>query len=103
MNDCEVEISTERSDVVPEGVDPAESPFELQAIAGLPFGKNSAEARAIRELLAQPNGEGTAASPWRVQAVAGLPFGKDSDEARAIERVLEQAEEDRRTTSSQED
>lgn len=43
------------------------------------------------------------ASPWPVPPVEGLPFGKDSDEARAIERVLEQAEEDRRTTSSQED
>ena len=43
------------------------------------------------------------ASPWPVPPVEGLPFGKDSDEARAIERVLEQAEEDRRTTSSHED
>ena len=43
------------------------------------------------------------ASPWPVPPVEGLPFGKDSDEARAIERVLAQAEEDRRTTSSQED
>ena len=103
MNDCDVEISTERPEVVPEGVDPDESPFELQAVAGLPFGKNSAEARAIRRILDQADGEGAAASPWRVQAVAGLPFGKDSDEARAIERVIEQAEEDRRTTPSQED
>lgn len=103
MNECGVEISTERSEVVPEGVDPDESPFELQAIAGLPFGKNSAEATAIRRILDQADGEGAAASPWPAPAVEGLPFGKDSDEARAIERVLEQAEEDRRTTSSQED
>jgi len=66
VNDCEVEISTERSKVVPEGVDPDESPFELQEIAGLPFGKNSAEARAIRRILDQADGEGAAASPWPV-------------------------------------
>jgi len=96
-------MATEESKIVPDGIDLNESPFELQAIAGLPFGKNSAEARAIRELLEQPNGEGAAASPWPVPPVEGVPFGKDSDEARAIERVIEQAESDQRTKTSQQD
>jgi len=89
-------MATEESTIIPDGIDLNESPFELQAIAGLPFGKNSAEARAIRELLEHPSGEGAAASPWPLPPVEGLPFAKDSDEARAIERGIDQAENEQR-------
>jgi len=95
-------MATEESTIVPDGIDLNASPFELQAIAGLPFGKNSAEARAIRELLEQPSGESPAASPWPLPPVEGLPFAKDSDEARAAERGLDQAENEQRK-SPQED
>lgn len=89
------------SHVVPDGIDPNESPFELQAIEGLPFGKESEEARAIRRVLDEADGEGTASSPWPVPPVEGLPFGRNSDEARAIERVIEQAEKEHTTRSQQ--
>jgi hypothetical protein len=39
--------------VPPEGVDLDESPFEVQAIEGLPFAKDSEEAEAIREVIEQ--------------------------------------------------
>jgi hypothetical protein len=35
----------------PSEPDPNESPFELPGVAGIPYGKKSAEARAIREAL----------------------------------------------------
>lgn len=37
----------------PEGVEPDESPFALQAIEGLPFDDDSEEARAIRDVIEQ--------------------------------------------------
>ena len=54
-------MATEKTDVVPEGIDPNESPFELQAIEGLPFEKDSEEARAIREVIEQADREHAAA------------------------------------------
>ena len=80
-------MTTERSEVIPEGIDPNASPFELHAIAGLPSDKDREEAKAIREVLAGVDGEGAEASPWPVPPVEGLPFRKDSHEAHAIERV----------------
>ncbi len=41
----------------PERVDPDESPFEIQAIEGLPFDDDSEEAQAIREVIAQADSE----------------------------------------------
>jgi hypothetical protein len=39
------------------GPDPDESPFELQAVSGLPFDKDSEEARAIREVIEEADRE----------------------------------------------
>ena len=33
------------------GIDPESSPFETPGVAGIPFGKDSEEARAIRRIL----------------------------------------------------
>jgi hypothetical protein len=40
-----------------DGVDPEESPFEIQAIEGLPFDDDSEEAQAIREVIDQADRE----------------------------------------------
>lgn len=37
--------------------DPSESPFELPPIEGLPFGRDSEEARAIRRVIEQSDRE----------------------------------------------
>ena len=55
-------MATEKSTFVPDGVDPNESPFELQAIEGLPFAKDSEEARAIREVIEEADRERAASS-----------------------------------------
>ena len=92
-------MANERSEI-PEGIDPDESPFELQAIEGLPFAKDGVEAKAIREVLSGVDGEGAGASPWALPPIDGLPFGKNSDDTRAAERVIEQAEKEQDTTAS---
>lgn len=57
------EMATEKSKVVPEGIDPDASPFAIQAmIEGFPFGKDSDEAKAIREVIEQADRERAAAS-----------------------------------------
>ncbi len=56
-------MATEKSQVVPEGIDPDESPFALQsATEGFPFDKDSQEAKAIREVIEQADRERAAAS-----------------------------------------
>jgi len=52
-------------EIVPEGTDPDESPFALQAIEGLPFDEDSEEARAIREVIEQAELERSDASRIR--------------------------------------
>jgi hypothetical protein len=42
---------------VSDDVDPNESPFPVPAIEGLPFARDSAEARAIRLILDEPERE----------------------------------------------
>ena len=42
-----------RTETEPAGIDLDESPFGPVPIAGLPFGKNSEEARAIERILAK--------------------------------------------------
>jgi hypothetical protein len=89
--------------------DPDESPFELGAVAGLPFGKDSEEARAIRAVIEQDDRARAARSrsrepdpdesPFELGAVAGLPFGKDSEEARAIRAVIEEGDRERAARS----
>jgi hypothetical protein len=49
-------------EAVPAGIDPDDSPFELQAIEGLPFDEDSDEAKAIREVIEQAELERAAAS-----------------------------------------
>ena len=49
----------------PEGVDPDESPFEVQAIEGLPFDDDSEEARAIHKVIEQADRERAAAADAR--------------------------------------
>ena len=56
---------TEKSRVVPDGIDPNESPFELQAIEGLPFDDDSEEANAIREVIEEADRERADASSAR--------------------------------------
>lgn len=47
-------MATEKSDVVPQGISPDESPFALPpAYEGFPFDKDGEEARAIREVIEQ--------------------------------------------------
>jgi hypothetical protein len=46
---------TERGD--PFEPDPNESPFELRAVAGLPFGKDSEEARAVQAAIEEADRE----------------------------------------------
>jgi hypothetical protein len=85
--------------------DPDESPFELGAVAGLPFGKDSEEARAIRAVIEANDRERAARagqsepdpddSPFELGAVAGLPFGKDSEEAHAIQAIIEESDRER--------
>lgn len=74
MRPREEQMATEKSDVVPEGIDPNESPYELQAVAGLPFGKDSVEAKAIRKVLEEADRERALASR-----------GEDDDEEEAEE------------------
>jgi hypothetical protein len=86
-----------------------ESPFELGAVAGLPFDKDSEEARAIRAVIEKGDRERAARSgrrepdldesPFEVGAVAGLPFDKDSEEARAIRAVIEKGDRERAARS----
>ena len=45
--------------------DPNSSPFELPPIAGIPFKKNSEEARAIREVIEEMRRERAAADADR--------------------------------------
>ena len=47
----------EKSVALPEGVNADDSPFALQEIAGLPFAKDSEEAKAIRDVIEQANRE----------------------------------------------
>jgi hypothetical protein len=61
VSDHEAVMATESSDVIPEGIDPNESPFELQAIEGLPFDRDSEEAKAIREVIEHADRERAAA------------------------------------------
>ena len=69
-----------------EEPDPNDSPFELVPIEGLPFDKDSEEARAIERILAWDKHDPE--SPFELVPIEGLPFAKDSEEARAIERIL---------------
>jgi hypothetical protein len=51
-------VATEKSPVVPEGIDPEESPFALgPAYEGFPFDKDGEEAKAIREVIEQADRE----------------------------------------------
>ena len=45
---------TERRDEPAATVDPDETPFETPAVEGIPFDRDSVEARTIRELLGEP-------------------------------------------------
>lgn len=47
------------------GLDPDESPFELPPIEGLPFSKDSEEARAIREVIEEAERERASAEKAR--------------------------------------
>jgi hypothetical protein len=49
----------------PREPDPDSSPFERPPIAGIPFGKNSEEARAIRRVIEQADRERAAAASGR--------------------------------------
>jgi hypothetical protein len=56
-------VATDKSEVVPEGLDPNESPFALQpAFEGFPFDTDGEEARAIREVIEQADRERAAAT-----------------------------------------
>ena len=56
-------MATEKSDIVPDGIDPNESPFALQpAFEGFPFDKEGEEAKAIREVIEQADRERAAAA-----------------------------------------
>jgi len=56
-------MATEESrSTAPSGIDPDESPFELQQIAGLPFDEDSEEAQAIRDVIEQTELEQAEAS-----------------------------------------
>ena len=61
---CEM-ATDELQQAPPEGVDPDESPFEVQAIEGLPFDDDSEEARAIHEVIEQADRERAAAADAR--------------------------------------
>jgi hypothetical protein len=50
---------SDRPQELAEEVDSAESPFAIAPIEGLPFAKDSEEARAIREILAEADREQT--------------------------------------------
>jgi predicted Ser/Thr protein kinase len=77
-----------------EAVDPDEIPFATPPIEGLPFGKRSDEAKAIRRVT-EDHPEDPGGSPFATPPIEGLPFAKDSEEAEAIRRVIEQAERGR--------
>ena len=49
--------TTETPDRHPSEPNPDESPFELAPIEGIPFSKDSEEARAIREVIEQADRE----------------------------------------------
>lgn len=49
--------TTESPDRQPSEPNPDESPFAVQAIEGIPFSKDSEEARAIREVIEQADRE----------------------------------------------
>jgi hypothetical protein len=54
------------SDVVPEGVDPNESPFALPPVfEGFPFARDGEEAKAIREVIEQADRERAVATEER--------------------------------------
>lgn len=48
---------SDRPEGIVEGIDPNESPFPIPPIEGLPFDRDSEEARAIREVIAQADRE----------------------------------------------
>lgn len=50
---------TDRLEELPEGVDPDDSPFPAPPIEGLPFPKDSEEARAIRRVIEEADREET--------------------------------------------
>jgi hypothetical protein len=90
--------------------DTDDSPFDLQAIEGLPFDKDGEEARAIRAVIEEDDRERAARSGRRepdpdeslfeLQAIEGLPFDKDSEEARAIRAVIEEDDRERAARST---
>jgi hypothetical protein len=89
--------------------EPEETLFELQAIEGLPFDKDSEEARAIQAVIEEDDRERAARSagrepdpdesPFEPQAIEGLPFDKDTEEARAIRAVIEEDNRERAARS----
>lgn len=52
----------EERPATPDEPDPNSSPFEVGAVAGIPFGDDSEEARAIERILAQAARERAAAA-----------------------------------------
>jgi hypothetical protein len=101
-----------KDDRLGEQFDPNDSPFDCPPTAGLPFGKNSGEARAIKRVLeaaerrrsrkdsAPEDVPDLDDSPFDCPPTAGLPFGNDSAEAHAIRRILEAAERRRKLKAS---
>lgn len=58
-----------------DGVDLDESPFHTPPIAGLPFGKDSEEARAIERILARYAAARAKVGPGEVAYTDDSPFG----------------------------
>ena len=58
-------LNEEGGEMPPGEPDPDASPFERPPIAGIPFGKNSEEARAIRRVIEQADRERAAAASGR--------------------------------------
>ena len=59
----------------PDGIDLDASPFETPPISGLPFGKNSEEARAIERILAKYAAARTKVGPRELAYTDDSPFG----------------------------
>ena len=46
-----------REELIEHGIDPDSSPFELPAVEGIPFDKDSDEARAIQRVIEEADRE----------------------------------------------
>jgi hypothetical protein len=59
----------------PAGIDLDASPFETPPVAGIPFGKDSEEARAIERILARYAAARAKVGPREVGYTDDSPFG----------------------------